>query len=130
MGGLPHFDRRRLSGALCDGLFCREIRNRIIRREAAFISMELRLLSPNFFLSMCQFFHLMDRPLCGCLGASLGTLDLSVLPLPTLSGVPDLALQLFRACEKAAPKEFFRRGHCFFFCFLGNGLLFFDFWDS
>ena len=130
MGGLPHFDRRRLRGALCDGLFCRKIRNRIIRREAACISMELRLLSPNFFLSMCQLFHLMDRPLCGRPGAGLGTISLSSLPPPALGGVPELALQLFRACEKAAPKEFLRRGLNLFFCFFGNRLFFFYFCDT
>ena len=79
--------------------------------------MELRLLSPNFFLSMRQLFHLMDRPLCGCLGASLGTVSLSFLPLPALGGFPELALQLFRASEKTAPEEFLRRGLNFFFRF-------------
>ena len=92
--------------------------------------MELRLLSPNFFLSMFQLYHpIYSLPDCGS-GRILGAVNLSVLPLPTLGGIPELALQFLRACEKAAPKEFLRRGHCFFFCFLGNGLLFFDFWDG
>ena len=72
----------------------------------------------------------MDRLLCGRPGASLGAVSLGFLPPPALGGIPELALQLFRACEKAAPKEFLRRGLNLFFCFLGNGLLFFDFWDG
>ena len=40
----------------------------------------------------------------------MGTINFSVLPLPTLGGVPELALQFFRAGEQAVPKEFLRRG--------------------
>ena len=103
MGRLPHFDRRRLRGALCDGLFCRKIRNRIIRRGTAYINIGHLLFSLNFFLSMRQFFHLVDCLLCGRPGAGLGSVSLSFLPLPALGGIPELTLQLFHACEKAAP---------------------------
>ena len=46
----------------------------------------------------------------------MDTIQLSFLPLPTLGGIPELALQFFRAGEEAAPKEFLRRGLDFFFC--------------
>ena len=79
---------------------------------------------------MRQLFHLVDCLLCGRPCATLGTVSLSLLPLPALGGVPELALQLFRSCEKAAPEEFLRRGLNLFFCFLGNRLFFFYICDT
>ena len=64
---------------------------------------------------MRQLFQLVDYLLCDRPCATLGTVSLSLLPLTALGGVPELALQLFRSCEKAAPKQFLRRGLAFFF---------------
>ena len=43
-------------------------------------------------------------------GRILGAFNLTFLPLTALGGVPELASQLVRAGEKAAPKDFLRRG--------------------
>lgn len=64
---------------------------------------------------MRQLFQLVDCLLCGRPGTSLDAVSLSFFPLPALGGVPELALQLFRSCEKAAPEKFIRRGMDLFF---------------
>ena len=64
---------------------------------------------------MRQLFQLVDCLLCGRPCATLGTVSLSLLPLSALGGIPELALQLFRTGEQAAPKEFLRRGLDLFF---------------
>ena len=79
---------------------------------------------------MRQLFQLVDYLLCDRPCATLGTVSLSLLPLSALGGVPELALQLFRSCEKAAPEKFIRRGQNLFFCFWGNRLFFFYFCDT
>ena len=71
---------------------------------------------PDFFPSMRQLFQPVSRPLCGRPGGSLGTVSLGILPPPALGGIPELAIQLFRACEKAALKKLLRRGLDLFFC--------------
>ena len=78
--------------------------------------MELGPFGPDFFLSLRQLLQSVGRPLCGRPGDSLGAVGLGVLSLPALGGVPKLALQLFRSCQKAAPEEFLRRGLNLFFC--------------
>ena len=110
LGRLPRFGRHRLCGILCGALYWRKIWNRITRRETAYINMGLLLSSLNFFLSMRQFSQLVDRLLRGRPDTSLSTVSLSFLPLPVLGGIPELALQLFRTREKAAPKKLLRRG--------------------
>ena len=64
---------------------------------------------------MRQLFQLVDYLLCDRPCATLGTVSFSFLPPPALGGIPELALQLFRSCEKAAPKELLRRGLDLFF---------------
>ena len=116
VSGLPRFDAPGLCGILCGGLPCREIRSRVIRRGAAHISVGFQSLRLGFFLAPRQLFQLVDRLLCGRPGGSLDTVDLGVLPLSALGGVPELTLQLLRSGEKAALKEFLRHGLDFFFC--------------
>ena len=84
---------------------------------------------PISSLFMCQLFQpIYSLPGNGS-GRILSAVSLSFLPPPTLSGVPVLALQFFRASEQAAPKQFLRRGLDFFFGAVCNSLLFFDFLD-
>ena len=113
--GIPCSGRHRLRGTPCGGLSCRGSRNRIIRKGITYINIGLFLSGLNFFLSMRQFSQLVDRLLRGRPGASLGAVSLSFLPLPTICGVPELALQLFRTSEKAARVELLRRGLNLFF---------------
>lgn len=114
--GVPRFDPHSLHGILCGGLLCWKIQGKVIRRGAAHIDMGLQSPSPDFFLALCQLFHPVGRLLCGRPSGSLGTVSLSVLPPPSLIGIPDLVMQLFCSCEKSAPKQFHRRGLNLFFC--------------
>ena len=71
---------------------------------------------PGLFLSMHQLFQsVYSLPGCGS-GRILDAGSLSILPLPALGGIPELALQLFCADEKATPKDLLRRGLDLFFC--------------
>ena len=122
----PH----RLRTARRTGLLRLNIRRGTVRAASSRVCAGFRFPGMGLVLSMRRLFQpVYSLPGNGS-GRILGAVDLSVLPLPVFSGVPELALQFFRAREKAAPKEFLRRGHCFFFCFLGNGLFFFDFFDT
>lgn len=69
-----------------------------------------RSASLNFSLTSHQLFHLVCRLLGSCPGRVLGAVGLGTLPLTALSGVPELALQLFRSSQKAVSEELLRRG--------------------
>ena len=64
--------------------------------------------------------HQLSYPVNGFLGSrsngTLRTVSLGFLLPPALGSVPELSLQLLRSSEKAALKEFLRRGLDFFFC--------------
>ena len=64
------------------------------------------------------------------MGGGLGTVGLGVLPLSTLGGLTELALQFLRPSEQAAPEEFLRRGPYFSFYFFRYGRFLFYFWDK
>ena len=85
--------------------------------------------TPGFLFFVQQPAKLPDCLLGGSPSLVLGTLHFGFLPLTALSGIPHLAAQLFRSIQKSAPKKFLRCGLNLFFCFLGNGSLFFHFWD-
>ena len=70
----------------------------------------------DFFLAPRQLCQLVYRFPRNSSGRSLGAISLGFLPLLTLGGIPELALQLFRPSQKSAPGEFLRRGLNFFFC--------------
>lgn len=65
---------------------------------------------------MYQLFQPIYRLPGGGSSCVLSAVDLSFLPLTSLSGIPELALQLFCPSEKSALKQFLRRGLGFFFC--------------
>ena len=50
--------------------------------------------------------------------------------LALLDSITELTVQSLGAIQKAAPKQFLRRGLGFFFYFLGYRRLFFCFWDN
>lgn len=71
--------------------------------------------APILFLSQHQLLQAAHRPLDAFLGSTLGAIRLGILPLAAFVGIPELALQLFRPREQAAPEQFLRRGLDFSF---------------
>ena len=112
---LPRLDPHRLRVARRISLFRLDIRDGVFRVGIVRACARFQPPGPDFFLSMRQLFQPVSRPLCGRPGGSLGTVSLSVLPPPALGGIPELAPQLFRTCEEAAPKKLLRRGLDLFF---------------
>ena len=72
--------------------------------------------APGFFLPQRQSAQLVHRQTSTHPGGVLGTIYLGILPPPALGSISELALQLFRPSEQAAPKKLLRRGPDFFLC--------------
>lgn len=82
-----------------------------------FAPLPRKLLPAPIFRSGRSLHRAAHHPLDARLGGILGVVGLGVLPPPALGGIPELALQLFRSSEKAAPEQFLRRGLDLFFRF-------------
>ena len=107
---------------------CRRLRRR--RRSFGCIRAAPQRPAPCFFFSMRQFPQPLRSQTGARPGSSRGTISLGIRPPPALGGVPELALQLFRSSEQAAPEEFLRRGLDFSFHFFRYRCFFFDFLDD
>lgn len=82
-----------------------------------------------FFL-LQQLFNAPLSPAAALPGGVLHLVAAVAVPLALLGGITELAMQSLGAIQKAAPKQFLRRGLGFFFYFLGYRRLFFCFWDN